>query len=115
MPSVFPLLQHMLMLKLSTSSVYNFAFVAIETESLYTRVTQNILDRYGKTFEWSLKSRIMGRPPLLGAKMVVDSLQLPLEPQVFLDELHEKLDAEFPHASLMPGTYVHMYVCTHYI
>ena len=82
-----------------------FSVVAIETESLYTRVTQTILDRYGKTFEWSLKSRIMGRPPLVGAKMVVESLELPLDPQVFLDELHEKLDLEFPHASLMPGSF----------
>ena len=82
-----------------------FSVVAIETESLYTRVTQTILDRYGKTFEWSLKSRIMGRPPLVGARMVVESLELPLDPQVFLDELHEKLDLEFPHASLMPGSF----------
>lgn len=82
-----------------------FSVIAAETESLYTKVTQTILDRYGKTFEWSLKSRIMGRPPLVGARMVIDSLQLPLDPQVFLDELHEKLELEFPHASLMPGLF----------
>ena len=89
---------NLLMLKLGIFSV-----IAAETESLYTKVTQGILDRYGKTFEWSLKSSIMGRPPLVGARMVVESLQLPLDPQVFLDELHEKLDLEFPHASLLPG------------
>ena len=91
-----------------------------ETESLYTKVTQGILDRFGKKFEWNLKSQIMGRPPLVGAKVVVDTLQIPLEPETFLDELHAELDKIFPEAELMPGkvvvggqpnTHIHKHTC----
>ena len=71
---------------------------------MYTKVTQGILDRYGKKFEWSLKSQLMGRPPIEGARILVDTLQIPVEPQAFLDELHGETEKLFPDAQLMPGT-----------
>jgi hypothetical protein len=33
----------------------------LDTERVYTVVTQRIVERYGKNFEWSLKSQMMGR------------------------------------------------------
>jgi len=66
-------------------------------------VTQEILDRYGLTFEWSLKAKMMGRKPLEGAKILVDTLDLPLTPEEFHHELYGKLMDMFPEASLLPG------------
>ena len=77
----------------------------IDTESLYTQVTQGILDRYGLTFEWSLKAKMMGRKPLDAAKILVDSLKLPMTPEEFHSELYGNLMAMFPGANLLPGVW----------
>lgn len=70
---------------------------------MYTEVTQSILDRYGKVFEWSVKTKAMGRPPLEAAKVVIETLELPLTPEEFHTELYSKLNGMFPEAKLMPG------------
>lgn len=70
---------------------------------LYTKVTQQILDRYGKTFEWPLKTKMMGRKPLDGATILVKELQLPMTPEEFHKELYGNLMSMFPDAELMPG------------
>lgn len=33
----------------------------LDTERVYTVVTQRIVERYGENFEWGLKSQMMGR------------------------------------------------------
>ncbi len=66
-------------------------------------MSQGILDRYGKTFEWSLKAKMMGRKPLEGAKILVDTLDIPLTPEEFHKELYGKLMDMFPTAKLLPG------------
>ena len=76
-----------------------------DTESLYTKATQKIFDRYGKTFDWSIKSKIMGRKPLDAAKHVVEMAKLPLDAADFNEELYKSLETVFPEAQLMPGLY----------
>ena len=43
----------------------------LDTERLYTVVQQKILDRFGKTFNWEIKSMCMGRKAMDGAKILV--------------------------------------------
>ena len=86
---------------LSTCPV-QFFFLA-DTEKLYTEVTQSIVDRYGKTYDWSIKTQVMGRPPLDAAKVAVELLELPLTPMEFHTELYSKLNSKFPDANMMPG------------
>lgn len=33
----------------------------IDTETIYTEATSKIVRRFGKTFEWSVKSKMMGQ------------------------------------------------------
>ena len=33
----------------------------LNTEIIYTRVTQQIVGRFGKTFDWSIKANMIGR------------------------------------------------------
>ena len=75
-----------------------------DTETLYTAATQKILDRYGKSFDWSIKSKIMGCKPLDAARCVVEILNLPLTAKKFNEELMTSLELAFPGAQLMPGT-----------
>ena len=88
----------------------NFFFLA-DTEKLYTEVTQSIVDRYGKTYDWSIKTQVMGRPPLDAAKVAVELLELPLTPMEFHTELYSKLNSKFPDANMMPGVDVCVITC----
>jgi beta-phosphoglucomutase-like phosphatase (HAD superfamily) len=36
----------------------------LDTEPVYTAATQHVVGRYGKTFDWSIKSRMLGRPAM---------------------------------------------------
>lgn len=83
--------------------VKNKNLTTTDTEVLYTKVTQQILDRYEKTFEWSLKTKMMGRKPIEGATILVEELQLPMTPEEFHKELYGNLMSMFPDAELMPG------------
>ena len=77
-----------------------------DTEVLYTECTEKILSRYGKTYEWSLKTMIMGRPPMECARTVVEHLSLPITPEEFHEELYGMLQDMFPNARIMPGVCV---------
>ena len=74
-----------------------------DTEVLYTECSQAILNRYGLVFDWSVKSKMMGRPPLVAAQVLVDELKLPMTAEEFHRELYGNLMDKFPDAKLMPG------------
>jgi HAD superfamily hydrolase (TIGR01509 family) len=75
----------------------------LDTEPFYTEVTQTIVGRYGHTFEWSLKSRMIGKKAIDSARILVDALQLPITPEDYLRERESMLAALFPTAQAMPG------------
>jgi HAD superfamily hydrolase (TIGR01509 family) len=75
----------------------------LDTEPFYTEVTQAIVGRYGHTFEWSLKSRMIGKKAADSARILVDALQLPITPEDYLRERELLLAALFPTAQAMPG------------
>lgn len=91
--------------------ILKFVFFLVDTEKLYTEVTQSIVDRYGKTYDWSIKTQVMGRPPLDAAKVAVELLELPLTPMEFHTELYSKLNSKFPDANMMPGVDVCVITC----
>ena len=82
---------------------WNLYFFLVDTEKLYTEVTQSIVDHYGKTYDWSIKTQVMGRPPLDAVKVAMELLELPLTPMEFHTELYSKLNSKFPDANMMPG------------
>ena len=56
----------------------------LDSESIYTEVTQQILQRYGSSFEWSLKKKIIGRRALESAQIIVETLDLPITAEEYL-------------------------------
>ena len=64
--------------------VFDMDGVLLDTEIFYTRVTQQIVGRYGKTFDWTIKSHMVGRPAIESARYLVETLSLPILPEEYL-------------------------------
>lgn len=75
----------------------------LDTEIIYTRVTQELLNPYGKVFDWSVKSKMMGRSTQEAARVLLEELQLPLSTDELIKMSQEKLFEQFPSATLLPG------------
>jgi len=75
----------------------------LETESIYTEVTQMIVGRYGKVFDWSVKSHMIGRDSYESATYLVKALDLPFTPEHYLEERNDLLDERFAFAQPKPG------------
>ncbi len=43
------------------SVIFDVDGLLLDTEIVYTRVTQKIVSRFGKTFDWSIKANMIGR------------------------------------------------------
>lgn len=86
-----------------THVIFDLDGLLLDTEILYTRCTQHILDRYGKHFTWDIKQRMMGRKALEAASILIAHTGIPLTPEEFHRELYSKLNTIFPDADLMPG------------
>lgn len=74
-----------------------------DTENLYTQVTQNILDPYGKTYTWDVKSTLMGLQRDEVAKMIVEIYDLPITWQEYVNAAIIQQDILMKTAQLLPG------------
>jgi HAD superfamily hydrolase (TIGR01509 family) len=86
-----------------THILYDMDGLLLDTEPFYTQVTQAIVSRYGHNFEWSLKSRMMGKKATDSARILVDALKLPIAPEDYIRERESMLLSLFPTAQPMPG------------
>lgn len=75
----------------------------LDTESIYTEVTQMIVGRYDKVFDWSVKSHMIGRDSYDAASYLVKALHLPFTPDFYLEERNALLDERFPLAKPKAG------------
>ncbi|XP_048746881.1 pseudouridine-5'-phosphatase-like [Ostrea edulis] len=82
----------------------NFTLTTLEdTERMYTVIVQNIVGQYGKTFTMDIKVKQMGRKEPEAAKIVIDTLDLPLTVDQYLQMAHEQQEKLFPTVNLLPG------------
>lgn len=65
-----------------------------------------ILARYNKTFDWSLKAKMMGMKAIEAAKVFVEETGISdsVTAEDFLVEREDMLQKLFPTSELMPGT-----------
>jgi pseudouridine-5'-monophosphatase len=83
--------------------IFDLDGVLLDTEPLYTAATQTVVARYGKTFDWSIKSNMVGRPALDSARYLVAALALPLSAEEYLREREKRLIDLFAGAEPCPG------------
>lgn len=76
-----------------------------DTEKFYTEVQELILARYNKTFDWSLKAKMMGKKAIEAAQVFVEESGISdkLSAEDFLVQREETLQTLFPTSELMPG------------
>lgn len=83
--------------------IFDMDGVLLDTERLYTEATQQIVGRFGKTFDWRVKGEMIGRPALDSARHLVDALSLPIAPEDYLREREVIFETLMPTAEPMPG------------
>ncbi|KAG0463155.1 hypothetical protein HPP92_021631 [Vanilla planifolia] len=88
-----------------THVIFDMDGLLLDTEPFYTQVQEKILERFGKTFDWSLKARLMGKRAIESARIFVEECGLTgiLTPEGFLEEREGMLQELFPTCELLPG------------
>jgi len=87
----------------STHVIFDMDGVLLDTERLYTQATQQVVGRFGKTFDWSVKGNMIGRPALDSARYLVEVLALPMTAEAYLEERAVIFEELMPTAAAMPG------------
>ncbi|PON75945.1 HAD hydrolase, subfamily IA [Parasponia andersonii] len=90
---------------LITHVIFDMDGLLLDTEKFYTEVQEIILARYNKTFDWSLKARMMGMKAIEAARVFVKETGISdsLTAEEFLVERESMLQKLFPTSELMPG------------
>lgn len=83
--------------------IFDMDGVLLDTERFYTEVTRDFVSRWGKTFDWSIKQHMLGRPAIESARYLVTALDLPVSPEDYLAEREKALAALVTEAEAMPG------------
>jgi pseudouridine-5'-monophosphatase len=84
--------------------IFDMDGLLLDTEGIYTQVTQVISDRYGgRTFDWQFKQNTIGLGAYDLASYIVQVLELPISPEDFLEQRTPLMNQRFPHAAAMAG------------
>lgn len=84
--------------------VFDMDGLLIDTERIYTEVTNDILGRYGKTMTWDIKAQLMGKPRVESATHLLSLFPgIDITIDQYLIESQEKLDAKWLTVQLLPG------------
>jgi pseudouridine-5'-monophosphatase len=93
----------MFKLKPITHLIYDFDGLLLNTEPIHAQVNQTIAARYGKTFDTSVRTKVMGRRAHDSARVIIDMLSLPLTVQDYLSQKDAIIYDLYPSACPMPG------------
>ncbi len=86
-----------------TQVLFDMDGLLLDTERIYTEVTQSIVGRYGKVFDWSVKGNMIGRGSKESSRYLVEALELPISAEEYLAERDVLLREAFPRADALPG------------
>lgn len=72
---------------------------------MYATATQNIVQQYGKTFEWPVRIEVMGLTGVDRSKKLVELLDLPISWEEYYDLALEQHKNLIRNAHFMPGMF----------
>lgn len=85
------------------AALFDLDGVLLDTEPLYTQATREIVAPYGKTFDWSIKRNMIGRPSIDSARYLVGALDLPISAEDYLELRARRLEELFADAPEVAG------------
>jgi pseudouridine-5'-monophosphatase len=86
-----------------THVIFDLDGTLLDTEPLYTQSAQQVVGRFGKVYDWSVKRLVVGGDPALGAQVIVEKLQLPISAEAYLEEREGLMRELCKTARAMPG------------
>ncbi len=86
-----------------THIIYDLDGLLLDTEPLHTKVNQMIANRYGKTISSDLKFKLCGRKSLDSAKLIVETLELPLTVDTYIQEKDAIIYQYYPNVPPLEG------------
>ncbi|KAH6942720.1 hypothetical protein HPB50_009545 [Hyalomma asiaticum] len=86
-----------------THVLFDLDGLLLDTETIYSQAAQTLASRYGKKFTWELDKRVLGTPDADAARVIVESLGLPLTPSEFFGAVNRICEQSYEHTKLMPG------------
>ncbi|KAJ4317832.1 hypothetical protein N0V94_004746 [Neodidymelliopsis sp. IMI 364377] len=86
------------------AALFDMDGLLIDSEDIYTEVTNTILARYGKpNLPWSVKAQLQGRPGPQAGQIFHSWAQLPIDSDQFFAEQKELQIKLFPNTKPLPG------------
>jgi pseudouridine 5'-phosphatase len=89
--------------RLITHVIFDVDGLLLDTEPFYTEAHQMVAARYGKVFDWTIKSRMIGLPAQSSAQVAINTMQLPMTVAEYLEARRRLLEELFPKTEPMPG------------
>jgi pseudouridine-5'-monophosphatase len=86
-----------------THIIYDMDGLLLDTEPFYTEAHSILASRFGKVFDWTVKSKMIGLPAQSSARVMIGMLDLPLTVPEYLEMREPLLENLFPRAEPMPG------------
>ncbi|KAH8118954.1 HAD-like protein [Phellopilus nigrolimitatus] len=84
--------------------IFDMDGLLIDSERIYTDVTNNILGKFGKKMTWDIKAGLMGKPERQAAEHLLSFFPgIPLTIEDYLRERDEQQDILWPHVQPLPG------------
>jgi len=93
----------LLVISRPSAVIFDLDGTLLDTEPMYTQAAQAVIDPYGKTFDASLKRKVMGGDSRKSAAIVIEHLDLPLGVDEFLEQRESVLLQLFPSAPEIKG------------
>jgi len=85
------------------AAIFDLDGVLLDSEPLYSKAAEAVLNRYGKSYDFDVKQRVMGRGAQTGARILVDLLNLPLSPEEYLEQRRAVLLDLLARTPAIPG------------
>ena len=77
----------------------------LDTEPIYDAIEQQIVNDYGngKIIEWKIRQQLLGSPPLINAKVLIENYDIKLTPDEFLKLRDKLLEEPFKKSKFKKG------------
>ncbi|XP_047107455.1 pseudouridine-5'-phosphatase-like isoform X1 [Schistocerca piceifrons] len=86
-----------------THCIFDMDGTLLDTERIYTIATQEICQKYGKTFTWEIKQHQMGMTGKEAAEHIIKALELPITVEEYITQAQALYQKLMPECNVLPG------------